>query len=126
MKILSNKINFTNLPKTNQNPFSKSSLAFGRQKLQSDVVNFASKPVFTDGEATRLLARELFSNMEPKEARIWLKAMVNACKKHSIKPSSLPINAEHSGNLSKEQFGKLITEIVYQTAPNPDKIRLVG
>jgi hypothetical protein len=65
----------------------------------------------SDTLALILLRSELQKSMPKSEVDEWVIFIKKLCKKLNIKPSALPINSKHSGNLSSET-NELITKSI--------------
>ena len=64
---------------------------------------FSKTHRFTNDDALRLLRTELQECMNSRELDIYIKKIVEMCKRLEIEPKNLPINKEHPGNLKDYQ-----------------------
>lgn len=143
MQISGSNAIFSSDVKTKTNFEFKKSLSFGTKKLDRDTISFSAKADFTDTKALKLLAEELMGGnsskkttymqnfmdrnkkkgFSRKETANWIRIVKSICNMLKIKPTDLPINKNHTGNLSLDKKNEFFGEILYKTALlYPDKL----
>jgi len=123
------QFNFTDSKQNFQNKKEDKLLSPVLKRLDHDVVSFSQKPPINDKFALYLIEQKLIAGkngISKKEARGWVEKIRDICKKHKIKPSDLPINKEYPGNLSAKKNHAVFSEVFYQAAPNPNKIKVLS
>ena len=97
------------------NPVKQQNNKFNLQGPDRDVFEKSVKKEYSNEDAMALMREELKDAMSEKELNSYIKMLEEACKKLEIEHKDLPINEEHSGNLTPVQRAQLFAEMKYDS-----------